>query len=305
MNQYQIEHLLSIHHLENELKDELQNHFKSQITKAKQAILKWCSVKEWDSKNERKHHVSYLDLDNLILNIITKTVLFAQKPMPFVSIASILNIGFMDKMDNIRTTSELLVLLEPIGVYEIQTYGDGTKVVEALVMPSEQLELKLHHACYIPPMIEKPDTLYKNNDCGLKTIDKDSLILGFKENYHTNNISLDVLNTLNSNEYELDMNIINNHKKQWHRDELEPTQLKELDSEEQEQYQTELSTWINFQEQFDVFVKHLKDKTVYITNKVDKRGRVYAQGYHITTQGTGFEKACINLKHKELITGNL
>ncbi|ELA08272.1 hypothetical protein MOMA_06911 [Moraxella macacae 0408225] len=284
MNQSQIEKLLHIKHLENELKTDISNSYESEIIKAKQAIIKWCNIKEWDSKNDRKYFVSFLDLNSLILNILTKTVLYCQKPMPFVSIASMINIGFTDKMDNIRTVSELLALLEPMGIYTI----DDNRMIEALIMPSKELETKLHHACFIPPMIEKPDTLYRNNDCGLKTIDKDSLILGFNENYHTKNISLDVLNTLNNNEYELDMYIISNFEKPV----VANTEL-------------ELTTWENFKEQFTVFVKHLTDKTFYLTHKVDKRGRVYSQGYHFNTQGSSFEKACINLKHKELITGEL
>jgi DNA-directed RNA polymerase len=42
---------------------------------------------------------------------------------------------------------------------------------------------------------------------------------------------------------------------------------------------------------------------IYLTNKVDKRGRIYAQGYHITTQGTSFKKAMLELAHEELVTG--
>jgi len=41
----------------------------------------------------------------------------------------------------------------------------------------------------------------------------------------------------------------------------------------------------------------------YLTNKVDKRGRIYSQGYHINTQGTSFKKAMIDLAHEELVTG--
>ena len=41
----------------------------------------------------------------------------------------------------------------------------------------------------------------------------------------------------------------------------------------------------------------------YLTHKVDKRGRIYAQGYHITTQGTAFKKAMIELAEPEFIEG--
>ena len=41
----------------------------------------------------------------------------------------------------------------------------------------------------------------------------------------------------------------------------------------------------------------------YLNHKVDKRGRIYCSGYHITTQGTAFKKASIELAHEEIVTG--
>jgi DNA-directed RNA polymerase len=43
--------------------------------------------------------------------------------------------------------------------------------------------------------------------------------------------------------------------------------------------------------------------TFYLTHKVDKRGRIYAQGYHITTQGSAFKKAMLELSTQEYVTG--
>ena len=39
----------------------------------------------------------------------------------------------------------------------------------------------------------------------------------------------------------------------------------------------------------------------YLTHKYDRRGRCYASGYHINTQGTDYNKAVIQLAHKEEI----
>jgi DNA-directed RNA polymerase len=41
----------------------------------------------------------------------------------------------------------------------------------------------------------------------------------------------------------------------------------------------------------------------YLTHKVDKRGRIYACGYHINTQGTAFKKAQLELVNEEIVTG--
>ena len=41
----------------------------------------------------------------------------------------------------------------------------------------------------------------------------------------------------------------------------------------------------------------------YLTHKVDKRLRLYAQGYHVTTQGSPFKKASIELHKEEIVNG--
>ena len=41
----------------------------------------------------------------------------------------------------------------------------------------------------------------------------------------------------------------------------------------------------------------------WLQNKVDKRGRIYTSGYHISPQGSSFKKAMINLANKEIVTG--
>ena len=41
----------------------------------------------------------------------------------------------------------------------------------------------------------------------------------------------------------------------------------------------------------------------WLTNKVDKRGRKYAQGYHVTSQGSCFKKAMLELHHETHVTG--
>ena len=61
----------------------------------------------------------------------------------------------------------------------------------------------------------------------------------------------------------------------------------------------------HFKEQSAFFFKLMKHhgNSLYITNKVDKRGRIYSQGFHINPQGDSYHKAMINLKHREIPTG--
>lgn len=306
MSQTQIEGLMHPKHIKEDIKQELIEYMDSSILTSVKAIKKWIAVKEWDSKNARKQLLADLDLHTLIADILTSITMYCIKPLPLVSVASMINISiFTDKLDSIKTVCELIALLEPLQAYELSRNADNSIVITTYLEPSQELLDRLNLYCYLPPMLEKPDRLENNNSCGYKTIKSDSLILGNSINSHTGDICLDVLNTQNSNKYKLDQEFLANHKKAWFKEELNQEDLAKLTNQEQSDYQTAKKTWEEYQIQLETLVKHLADNTFYLTHKVDKRGRIYTQGYHFNTQGTSFEKACINLAKKELVTGEL
>ncbi len=64
-------------------------------------------------------------------------------------------------------------------------------------------------------------------------------------------------------------------------------------------------TWARFKQQSYRFYNLMatQGNRFYLTHKVDKRGRIYAHGYHINTQGSAFKKAMLELADVELIKG--
>lgn len=305
MNQITLEKTIHPHHIYLDIKDDIESSFISEIKISISAIKKWCDVQEYSSKNIRKDFIRQQDLHGLVVGLIAKTVMYCQKSIPLVSFASMVDIGFEVKLDNIKTVCELIALLAPTELYELSKDLDGTYTIQTVIELPEALQKRLELYCYLPPMIEKPNVIRNNNDSGLVTIKKDSIILGSKLNHHNKQLSLDVINTLNKTEYVLDKDFIDNFEKDWFREELSQEELKELSMTEQQDYQISLSTWKQYQDQFNVLKDMLIDKSIYFTHKYDKRGRIYAQGYHFNTQGTSYEKACINIKHKEIVTGEL
>lgn len=305
MNQVKLEKTIHPHHIYTDIKDDIESSFISEIKTSTTVIKKWCDVQEYQSKNIRKEFIRQQDLHGLVVGLIAKTVMYCQEPMPLVTFASMVDIGFEVKLDNIKTVCELIALLAPIELYELSKNLDGTYTVQTLIELPEALQKRLRLYCYLPPMIEKPNVIRTNNDSGLATIKKDSIILGGKLNHHNKQLSLDVINTLNKTEYEIDKDFINNFEKDWFREELSQEELKKLSMTEQQDYQISLDTWKQYQDQVSVLKDMLIDKSIYFTHKYDKRGRIYAQGYHFNTQGTSYEKACINLKTKEFVTGEL
>ena len=317
MNQNQIERLIHPKHIQQSLHDLIQEELDDYLSSAVRGLRKWLDVSEYDSKNARKEYLKSLDLHEIVTGLFTTIGIHCINEMPYVSIASMYSIPGMSKLDSIKTVSELIALFKPVGLYEITTYPTGTRTITSLIGLPDDLANRLNLYCYLPPMIEKPDRLENNKSSGYKTINKDSLILGHKENYHNKSISLDVLNTLNKQEYVLDTDFMDKFDRQFHREELEPNEIEQAYEQAQlngyryslndftDQYNQDRINYENYMGQLAVLREHIENETIYFTHKVDKRGRVYSQGFHFHTQGSSYEKACLNLKKKELCTGEL
>lgn len=300
-----LEHLLHTQHVEEAIKEEIELDLSHQLRHTVELYTQWLETVKWKSHEYRKDQIRYHDKYQIVLKILTKITLHCREGLPLVSVASMINLTEeLESLDSIQLSADLIAALQYIGLYEVTKHLSGTYVVQSLIEPSEDTLRRIKLGCYIPPLIEKPKRLESNDDSGLHTINKDSLILKGKHNYHSGNISIDVLNILNSNEYELDT-YITNMEKPWSQEELTPQEIAELDFEDQDAYHNAVITREKYLDQFNYLKELLTDRTIYFTHKVDKRGRIYTQGYHFNLQGSSYEKASINLKNKQLITGSL
>ena len=142
---------------------------------------------------------------------------------------------------------------------------------------------------YMPPMIVEPLEVNSNRDTGYMTL-KDSLILGGKANHHEGNICLDVLDIQNKVCLKIDTQFINSFIE---------VPKKALETKEAEE------NWHQFKKKSDEMYRLVlrTGNRVWLTHRVDVRGRMYAQGYHLNTQGASFKKALLELAKEELVTG--
>lgn len=250
--------------------------------------------------------VRELDIKELVMQVVACISLECQKPMKLVSIASLCarHLNMSDKVEAIHTMAEVIAVLGETDLFDNKKTREGWIVISRVGLDSEVTQYA-DNALYLPPLIIKPRKVRSNRDSGYITQRGESLILGFYENHHDDNICLDVLNTLNSNEYELDTDFINQYEEQWHREELSQQEYEELSHADREIYNMDAKTWKKFQEQ-GKFFQHLMihhGNSFYLCNKVDKRGRIYSSGYHVNVQGSSFKKAMVNFKHHEIPTG--
>lgn len=305
ISQTKLEHLLHVQHVEESVKQELLNDLYPNVSRGVAVYTDWLADVKWVSHEYRKSTIADMDRETIVIKVLSKIVLNCRKALPLISIAGMINLSpTLDKLENVQLSCDLIALLESSDLYSIETSAGGTKVVQTTVELSEELIRQIRVGCYLPPMIEKPQRITANDQSGYLTINKDSMILGGIHNQHSGNISLDVINTLNSNEYELDT-FVTMQEKPWHREYLTPLDIYCLREPEREIYRNELITRELYLEQFNYLKDMLKDRTLHFNHKPDKRGRIYCQGYHFSTQGSSYEKACLNLKKKVFVTGTL
>lgn len=295
MNQSTFEYTLHPYHISKDIQEYLLHKYTDEIDSLTTSLREYISQSYWDSKNKRLQAINK-DLTKVILNILTQTVLIASDYVPLLTICSACSSvsSGLSRYHDIQNCADVLWLINQTDLILIDIVDDTRYIQSNMELPDELVN-RLNIMCVLPPMLVKPRTLRHNKSCGYLTINKDSLILGDKENYHDECISLDVLNTLNQQALQLDLDICYKFEKEF---------TSEFDKDTDE-YLNQKKTYDKAKEQFEFFRDKLADNTTHFTHKVDKRGRVYSQGYVFNTMGTSFEKACLQLKVKEFVEGEL
>lgn len=244
----------------------------------------------YDSKMRRIKQLKNLDIPALVLEMFVG-VAYCLKPELFTSVTAQMasRLKFSDKTDAITTVAELMAVLCMTDAFDIMKADKmaSLMVISRIKLSDETIDF-IENSEYLPPMVCIPKELENNYSSGYLT-HNDSLILG-SGNHHDGDICLDVLNTLNRVELRLDTEFLS-------KVEEEPTF--DLDSQDKQ------DLWNKFKRQSYAFYSLIVQcgNKFYLTHKVDKRGRIYASGYHISTMGTAFKKASVELFKQEVVTG--
>lgn len=294
MNQTDLELLIHPKHISTDIQAWLNRYYADTISSLAILLDNYLNETYWESKNKRLAFIKQLNLTEVITKLLEQVIYMAQNEIPLVSLCSAVQYDGLSKTDSIQCNADILHIIDSTDLILWDIRQDNTRVIKSNIPIPLELQRRIEIACVLPPMIVMPKPVHKNNHSALLTIKSDSLILGDEENYHDECISLDVINKLNQTPLKLS-SIAWLYERQINLDE-------DLDDETKQQA---IKTHRQMQEQFAFFRDKFSNKTMYLTHKVDKRGRVYAQGYHFSTQGTSFEKACLELKTSEYITGEL
>lgn len=161
---------------------------------------------------------------------------------------------------------------------------------------SEDVQTLLDRYQYPLPMICKPTLIEDNFHTGYHTIFGLVILNGSK--YFANlDVCLDHLNRMNAVPLVLDFGVIRSNEGKY----IKPIRK---EGESYDDFRKRLKQAAMF---YDVSVKVMEgiaelSPVLYLTHKYDRRGRCYASGYHINPQGTDYNKAVLQLYHKEVLT---
>lgn len=251
-------------------------------------LEQWMNGVYYESKMKRIEQLKQMDLRTLVLDIMIG-IAYCRKLELFTAVTAIIaaRLKFNDRKEAILTVAEILAVLCNTDAFDIHKEGKfaSLQIISRIPLPDRLVKF-IEESQYLPPMVCSPLELTHNFSSGYLT-HNDSLILG-SNNHHDGDICLDTLNIQNNVALKLDVEFLSKEEEQ-------PT-FELID-------QQTIDLWNAFKSQsymfYDLMVKC--GNKIYLTHKVDKRGRSYAQGYHITTQGTPFKKAMLELANEQLV----
>jgi hypothetical protein len=279
-------------HIDGYIREAIQDSpiMQLKITQGVQLVEAYKAKTYYASKNLRIAQLAEIDTLEMVTELFIGIAYF-QRDELFTSVTAQMagRLKLSDKTDAIKTVAEILSILCATDAFDIgKTDKMASLCLISRIPLSKELISFIENSAYLPPMVCEPLELLNNYSSGYLT-HKDSLILG-QNNHHDGDICLDVLNTLNKVQLRLDTQFLST---------VEEIPTFDLDS------QKKMDQWNQFKKQSYNFYSLMANQgnTFWLTNKVDKRGRIYASGYHITTKGTAFKKAMIELAHEELVEG--
>jgi hypothetical protein len=250
----------------------------------------WMSLDWYESKRKRLDQLHGLDLRELVMDLFVGLSYFIREEL-FTSVTAQLagKLRFSDKPEAIKTTAEIIAVLSKMDVFAITKKTKQSSLMLVSYLPlSPKLKDFIDQSEYLPPMVCEPRKLTSNYSSGYLS-HNDSLILK-AGNHHDGDICLDVLNLMNRVKLSLNLEFLST--------------VEEMPSEAPNT-QEQLDNWNRFKKQSYRFYELMvsQGNCFYLCHKVDKRGRIYASGYHISTMGSSFKKASIELHKKEFIEG--
>ena len=300
-----LEYTYSKKHISNLILDDLQNNLEvvKLIEDTVSKLTEWAySPSKYQSKDDRKSALidkytarDGLDLTNLVEKVLVLVTL--KLDMVLQELIMACTIDDLDERNKIILSAEVIAICAENNLFDIEKEGVFWYASAKYEVDSNVRE-HINQTTYLPPLIIPPNPITNNTDTPYYTYESESMILGHSLNYHNKDICLDVINIQNNVPLALSRSFMAIYE------EPEPDHAAKSDKPlTKRQIRLAEKQWQRYESQCQFFNELLSGfgNRIYLGNKVDKRGRLYASGYHISPQGNSYRKAVLELADAEMI----
>ena len=194
---------------------------------------------------------------------------------------------------NLQACVDMLCRSAEAQLVGVNPYLHEEFIIAVELKPEVWAELELFQ--YPLPMVVTPKPITNNRETGYLT-GKGSVILK-NGNHHEGDVCLDHLNRVNRVPLRINSETARMVKNQWRGlDRQKPGETKQ-------EFQDRQAAFEKYDRNAKEVMEHLSvaGDQFWITHKYDKRGRTYAQGYHVNPQGTPWNKAVIEFAEEEVV----
>lgn len=244
-------------------------------------------VKEFTSKNERlsKWTPDRGEIYELVLGVFT--IILSNRALTYQALAGMLagRFDYENHIDQVKTAAECVALISRTGLITVSRTGSGNYIMISSKYDIDDMPEPERHEILTEPPPEFTSNYHP---------DFGSLILGGRHNHHEGNICLDHINRMNRIELKLNRPFLRKYEEA-------PTFT--FTNKDGSHSQEKEDQWKNFiRTSYRAYIKLVRGgNRFYLNHKDDKRGRCYATGYHVNTQGTAFKKAIVQLAQTEIV----
>ena len=241
--------------------------------------------KRYEAKDKLVNLVT--DYDELAISILFTTLMMKENSIQSYigHFASQIHFETPDSYAKVKLAAWIIGGLNEI-IFSINKPRLGsmeTYTIVPKISISDKMSSKLARTFFLPPSDEVLLD-WSNKSNGGYVIEKNYAILGDKFNAHDLPIDLATLNILQNVKYKLtDTSLIPElPDEEWGDEALEAFKLAQIQARK--------------------VLAEYKDKEFRFVWQFDKRGRIYAKGYDISTQGNSYRKACLQFAKQEVVT---
>lgn len=162
---------------------------------------------------------------------------------------------------------------------------------------SDDVKDQLERYQYPMPMVTPPREITNNYETGYETIEG-CVILNSGSVYYGKDIDvcIDHLNRVNAVPLVFDFDTINSVQGRYQK----PVRKHEEGFDDFNRRTKQARVFFDTSIEVMEGINNVSDE-IYLTHKFDRRGRTYASGYHVNTQGTDYHKAAVQFANKELV----